>query len=481
MLCATVATAERASVTDDALLLRSALDLAALVRDGAVSPVELTELALARVEERNPTLNALVTVDGDAALAAAKLAAERVMAGGDLPPFLGVPTAIKDVHPTAGLRTTFGTAALAGFVPPFDAEHVRRLREAGFVFVGKTNVPEFGTVPYTESALLGPARNPWDPTRTPGGSSGGAAVAVASGMLPVADGSDGGGSTRIPASACGLFGLKPSRGRVSNAPLFGDLYLGIVTPGPLTRFVADAAAMLDCMAGYVPGDPHWAPPPERPFLAEARTDPGRLRIGVMTASPLPHRTVDPQAAAATEDLGRLLESLGHVVEPCALPVSDQIEELFTDLWTAGLASNPVPIEQLEPFNQHLAQRGLGVSGQQLLRSFSAIQLHCRAIVAASLPFDAVLYPTLTHAPFRVGGLAGLDPDEAYDRAAAFVGFTPIANLTGQPAVSMPTGWSADGLPIGVSALGRPGDEAGLLRLAAQVEAATQWTTRRPAL
>lgn len=479
MLCATLATAERTAVPDDALLLRSALDLAAMVRERAVSPVELTELTLARVERLNPVLNALVTVDGDGALAAAKLAEERVTAGGDLPPFLGVPTVIKDVHPTAGLRTTFGTAALAGFVPPFDAEHVARLRAAGFMFLGKTNVPEFGTVPYTESALHGPARNPWDPSRTPGGSSGGAAAALAAGMVPVADGSDGGGSTRIPAAACGVFGLKPSRGRVSNAPLFGDLYLGIVTPGPLTRFVADAAAMLDAMAGYAPGDPHWAPPPERPFLDEARSTPGRLRIGVMTASPLAHRAVGAEAAAATEDLGRLLESLGHVVEPCALPVPAQIEALFTDLWTAGLASNPLPPDQLEPFNRHLAAHGASLSATALLRSFTALQLHCRAIVAASLPFDAVLYPTLTHDPFAVGELAGLDPDEAYDRAAAFVGFTPIANLTGQPAVSMPTGWSAAGLPVGVSALGRPGDEATLLRLAAQVEAATEWTSRHP--
>lgn len=466
---------------DQDLLYRSALELARMVRDREVSPVELAELALARVEAVNPAVNALVTVDADGALAAAKAAESRAAGGGELPPFLGVPIAIKDLHPTAGMRTTFGTAALESFVPPFDADHVRRLREAGFTFIGKSNAPEFGTVPYTESRLLGPARNPWDLERTPGGSSGGAAAAVAAGIIPLADASDGGGSTRIPAALCGLFGLKPTRGRVSNAPLFGDLLLGLVTPGPIARHVADAAAVLDVISGYVAGDPHWAAPPGRPFLEEARTEPGRLRIGVMTEPPIPGRTVGAEAVAATLELGRLLESLGHQVEPCALPIPEQIEELFTDLWSAGLASNPIPVEMLEPFNQRLARRGAAVSGPKLLQSFAALQMQCRGIVGASLAYDAVLYPTLTHEPFRVGELADVDPDEAYDRAASFVGFTPIANITGQPAVSMPVGWSASGLPIGVSALGRPADEATLLRLAAQVEAATGWTSRRAAL
>ena len=466
-------------MSDQELLYRPGLELARMVRDREVSPVELTELALARIEAVNPELNALVHVDADGARVSAKDAEARVVAGGDLPPLLGVPTAIKDLHLTAGMRTTFGTAAMAEFVPPFDSEHVRRLRATGLVFLGKTNVPEFGTVPYSESRLLGPARNPWDLARTPGGSSGGAAAAVAAGIVPLADASDGGGSTRIPASLCGLFGLKPSRGRVSNAPLFGDVILGLVTPGPITRHVADAAAMLDAMAGYVAGDPHWAPPPPRPFLEEARTDPGALRIGVVTESPVPGRGADAEALAATVDLGRLLEGLGHTVEPLTLTVPEQIEELFTDLWSAGLASNPVPAEFLEPFNRHLAARGASISGPKLLQSFAALQMQCRAVVAATLPYDAVLYPTVTHEPFPVGELVELDPDEAYERAAAFVGMTPLANLSGQPAVTMPVGWSHLGLPIGVSALGRPADEATLLRLAAQVEAATGWAARRP--
>lgn len=466
-------------MSDQELLYRPGLELARMVREREVSPVELTELALARIDAVNPKLNAMVLVDADGARVAAKDAEARAVAGGDLPPFLGVPIAIKDLHLTAGMRTTFATAAMAQFVPSFDAEHVRRLRAAGFVFLGKTNVPEFGTAPHSESRLLGQTRNPWDLARIPGGSSGGAAAAVSAGMIPLADASDGAGSTRIPASLCGLFGLKPARGRVSNAPLFGDLVMGLVTPGPITRHVADAAAMLDVMAGYVAGDPHWAPPPARTFLREARTEPGALRIGVVTGWPGTGQLVSAEELLATVDLGRLLETFGHTVEPLRLAVPDQIEELFTDLWTAGLAANPVPLESLEPFNQHLAARGAAVSGPKLLQSFAALQMHCRAIVAATLPYDAVLYPTVTHVPFVVGELAELHPEEAYERAAAFVGMTPLANLTGQPAVTMPVGSSYLQLPIGVSALGRPADEATLLRLAAQVEAATGWAAQRP--
>jgi amidase len=473
------ALAERTRVADDDLLFRPALELARMVREREVSPVELAELCLERIDRLNGELNAVVTVDGDGALDAARAAASQAVGGGELPPFLGVPTAIKDVHATAGMRTTFGARAMADFVPSFDTDHVRRLRDAGFVLVGKTNTPEFGTVPYTESELLGPARNPWDTSRTAGGSSGGAGAALAAGLVPVADGSDGGGSIRVPASACGLFGLKPARGRVSNAPLFGDIYLGIVTPGPLSRTVADAAAMLDVESGYVPGDPHWAPPPERPFLEEARREPGRLRIALVTEPPLPDRQVDPQVRRETEAFARLLESLGHSVEPLELPVPPQLADAFHTLWTTGLAATPVPRDRLEPYNRELAERGARTGGPELLRAFSSMQLACRALVAAMLPFDAVVTPTLLHLPFKVGASESLSHEERYEAAAAFVGFCPLANMTGQPSVSLPVGWSDEGLPIGVMATGRPADEATLLRLSAQVEAATDWPSRRP--
>lgn len=474
-------------MSDESILFESAVSLAEQVRAGTLSPVELTEISLARIAALNPALNSVVTLDPEGALDAAR-AAEKLVADTpadqreQLPPFLGVPTLIKDVHAAAGMRATFGTQALAEFEPPWDSEHVARMRTAGFIFLGKSNVPEFGTVPVTESQLHGPARNPWNPAHTPGGSSGGAAAAVSAGMVPIADGSDGGGSIRIPASCCGVFGLKPSRGRISNAPLFGDIYLGIVTPGPISRYTADAAALLDVESGYAPGDPHWAPPPARPFAQEAAAEPGRLRIGLVTESPVPDRPFDAQVVRETAAVGALLESLGHDVVPFSLPVTDlKLIVDFTVLWSTGLASNPVPRELLEPFNQTLAEQGAKTTGVELLQAFSSIQLQCRAIVTACLQVDVVVMPTLTRPAPLVGEWADLDPWMAYAAGGDFVGFTPIANLTGQPAASMPLGWSDDGLPIGITALGRPADEATLLRLAAQLEAATQWPTRRPPL
>jgi len=259
----------------DELAFTPALELAARVRRGEISPVELTELFLERIDRLDPKLNAFVTVDADGALAAAR-AAE---ASPSDAPFHGVPIPIKDLNETAGLRTTYSTKAYAKYVPEFDAAVVRRIREAGFVVLGKTNTPELGTIAQTESELNGACRNPWDVSRTPGGSSGGAAAATAAGLCPLAHGSDGGGSIRIPASCCGLFGLKPSRGRVSPSP-YGSGALGISTSGSLARTVRDAAALLDAMAGYETGDFYVAPAPERPFLEEAERAPGRLRMGL---------------------------------------------------------------------------------------------------------------------------------------------------------------------------------------------------------
>ena len=251
-----------------------ATEQARLVREGHVSSVELAELYLERIARIDPELNSFVTVRGEEALDDARAAD----AARDAAPFRGVPIAIKDLTATAGIRTTYSSRAFADNIPDFDTAVVRRLREAGFVILGKTNTPEFGTVAFTESELNGATRNPWNPERTPGGSSGGAAAALAAGLVPLAHGTDGGGSIRIPASCCGVFGLKPSRGRVSTAP-FSSLE-GLSTSGPITRSVADAAALLDVLAGYEPGDPWWAPPPERPFAEEPGAPVGRLRIAV---------------------------------------------------------------------------------------------------------------------------------------------------------------------------------------------------------
>lgn len=469
-------TSARTSAMDAELAFLPAVELARMVRARQISPVELLDGCLERIERLDGRLNSIVTLDEEQARASAK-AAEASAGDAGAPPFSGVPIAIKDLHLTKGLRTTFGTKSLAGFVPDVDEEHVRRIREAGFVIIGKTNVPEFGSVPVTEPDLHGPCRNPWDTGRTPGGSSGGAAAALAAGLVPVAQGSDGGGSLRIPASNCGVFGLKPARGRVSNAPQFGDRLAGLSVSGPLTRHVQDAAALLDLMAGYAPGDPHWAPPPAHPFAEDAVTDPPPLRVGLVTTSPL--TPLQPEVVAAAESAARLFESLGHTIEPFTLPVNEQLAQWFKVLWTVGIAALPVDPATLEPFNAGLHARGSAVSAPQLVQAVSGLQLASRAIVAASLAFDVVLSPTLGEPPLGIGEMRGLDTDEAFARATAYVGFTPVANITGQPAMNLPLSWSDEGLPLGVMVTGRPADEATLLRLAGQVQRAADWSHRRP--
>ena len=454
----------------------SAIDLAGMVSARQISPVELCEYFLARIERIDPEVGAVVTLAADAALATAAAQAELAGAA-DAPPFLGVPMLIKDLHLTAGMRTTFGTSSLAGFVPSFDEENVARIRRAGFVILGKTNVPEFGTVAYTESALLGPCRNPWDPARTPGGSAGGAAAAVAARLVPVAHGSDGAGSIRIPASNCGVFGLKPTRGRVSNAPLFGDAVVSLSTVGPLARSVEDAAGLLDVMRGYAAGDPHWAPEPVRPFRYEARADPGQLRIGLVTQAPW--ATFDAASLHALDEAAAVLSGLGHVVEPAVLPLDGGLQQEFEVVYSAALAATPVDPATLEPFNAGLSGMGHQVAGPRLLQAIASLQMHSRLVVGACMAYDMVAWPTLTRAPLKIGELAEMPTGEQLRTLAAYVGLTPLANVTGQPSMSCPLAWSPEGLPAGICFTGRPADEATLFRLAGQLERATGWTDRRP--
>ena len=462
----------------DDLLTRPVRHLADLIRRRQLSPVELVEACLQRIAVADGGYNSIVTLNADGAMAAARHAQE-VAGNHDAPPFLGVPLAVKDLALTAGIRTTFGTASLANFVPDIDDEHVARLRRAGFIIVGKTNVPEHGTLPITESRLLGPCRNPWDTQRTPGGSSGGAAAALAAGLVPAVQGSDGGGSLRIPAANCGLFGLKPARGRVSSAPLGPDMVSGLSSPGPLTRDVADAAAMLDVMRGYALGDPHWAPDPARPYAVEVAREPSSLRCGLVTT--WPYGVFDDEAVSAAEDAARLLESLGHTVEPLTLALDGSFKEAFQVVWAAGLSATPVPHDTLEPFNAALAAVGRQTSAAGLLQATAMLQLQSRAVITATAGYDAVVSPTLMRAPLRIGELDHLagDPAAMMEALAGYVGLTPLANVTGQPSMSLPLGSSRDGLPLGVMVTGRPADEATLLRLAAQVQAAVDWTGRRP--
>jgi len=457
------------------LAFLSAVEQARIVRTRDVSSAELVQLYLERIARLDPDLNAFVTVCGEDAL---ERAAEIDGSTGD-EPFRGVPIAIKDLTPTAGIRTTFSSNAYADFVPDYDTAVVRRIREAGFVIVGKTNTPEFGTMAFTESDLNGATRNPWNPGRTPGGSSGGAAAALAAGLIPIAHGTDGGGSVRIPASCCGVFGLKPSRGRVSSAP-FGSLE-GLSTAGPLSRTVEDAAHLLDVLAGYEPGDPWWAPPPERPFADAAAAPPGTLRVAVTSTPPI-ETPVASECVAALHSAAALLSGLGHEVVEATPPWSDpDLFHTFIEVWQAGVALHPIEdLSVMTPLNRGLVESARASSAVDYVRAVAKLQMISRRTVAFWEEIDVVLTPTLAMPPVAIGWQESVEG--AIDqllRNTEFTPFTAIANLTGLPAMSLPLHWSDDGLPIGVQAIGPPAGDALLLSLAAQVEAARPWAHRRP--
>jgi amidase len=393
-------------------------------------------------------------------------------------PFSGVPLPIKDLTDTEGIRTTRSSRAFAEHVPDFDAAVVRRLRAAGFLVIGKTNTPEFGLIPLTHSELNGTCRNPWDLSRTPGGSSGGAGAAIAAGLAPAAHGSDGGGSIRIPASCCGLYGLKPSRGRVSPAP-YGDLY-GLSSSGSITRTVADTAALLDVMAGNEPGDPYLCPPPERPFAHEVGAEPGQLRIAVTTTPPL-DAEVDPACATAAGEAAELLASLGHELVEASPPWrSEELMELFTVVWqTIPPLYGAEARAQFGPMAAALADAADAVSSPDYLLAVARLQGLARQVVSFWNDFDLVLTPTLALPPPPADWLADADPWTQFREHGRFTPFTPIVNLTGQPAASLPLHWSDGGLPVGVQLIGRPGDEATILRVSGQLEQARPWIDRRP--
>ena len=466
----------------------SALDQAAALRAGEVSSLELVDHCLDRIARLDGQLGAFVTVTAGAARKNARRADdERGRARGEgLGLLHGLPTAIKDLTMTAGVMTQLGSATLRGWVPDVDDNVVVKMRSAGLISLGKTATPEFGLPCYTETDIGPPVRTPWDPTRLAGGSSGGAAAAVAAGLVPVAQGSDGGGSIRIPASLCGLVGLKPSRGRVSRGPLDGDA-AGLSVIGPLARTVRDAAAFLDAIAGPMPGDPHWAPPlpPGETFLAACDRDPGRLRIGRYLQSPIP-ADVDPAVVAAWQDAAALLERLGHEVVDTTAPIPPEIIPAFEVVWSVSAASAPVdPAREgeLRPLTRYLRERGGAVSAVQYNQALTALTAAARRGIAASDEFDAVLTPTVAQLPRPVGYFTdGGGPGEDFERQKRFTPWTAIYNTTGQPAISLPLSWASPAgvtLPIGIMLVGRPAGEAALLGLAAQLEQAQPWADRRP--
>jgi amidase len=477
---------EKTSVSQGvaALLTRPAGALAELIRTGQVSSRELVEAALAQIEAQ-ADLNAFTYVDHEGALAAAT-----AIKSGDPRPFAGVPTAIKELNAVSGQQFTMGSDLLGDFRANFDAYSVRRIKEAGFVLVGRTAAPEFGIVPVTSPRRFGHTRNPWNPNHTPGGSSGGAAAAVAAGILPIAHATDGAGSIRVPAACCGLVGLKPSRGRVSSGPDAGDSLLGV--QNCVARSVLDSARFLDILAGYEVGDATWAPPPAEPFATSAGRAPKKLRIALTTVSPL-DTPVDPTCAQAAQDAAKLLASLGHEVEEVIPPNwrSLHLVPAFMVLWGAGIASGvqygaqvtkraPSP-QVVEPLSWMFYEKGLASTSADLVNAIAQMQGYARGAVALFSQYDVLLTPSLGQRPLPIGYLdtSGADPQAEFQKAMAFSPFTAHWNVTGQPVITVPLYQGADGLPLGVQLVGGPLQEGLLLALAAQLEQAQPWADRLP--
>ncbi|MER7545292.1 amidase [Actinomadura sp.] len=462
----------------------SATRMAAAVRSREVSPVELADHYLARIERLNEQVGAYVTVTAERAREEARRAEKAVLDAADpaeLPPLHGVPVPIKDLNMVQGVRMTFGSAAYAEMTGFADDHVVTKLAQAGTVLLGKTTTPEFGLPCYTEGDVAPPARTPWDLTRSAGGSSGGAAAAVASGLAPIAQGSDGGGSIRIPSSACGLFGIKPTRGRVSSGPIIPDLF-GLATNGPIARTVRDAALMLDVMAGHMPGDLYRAPQVDGSFLSFADRAPGRLRIARSLEPPVPGAEVHPDCVAAYEAASALLEELGHEVVDLPQVLGADLVAHFVTLWGAMATMTPVADEdqdKLQPLTRWLRGLGEATSAPQLLQAHAVLQGELRKAFPVMDEFDAVLHPTLAMPPVPVGYFHDQEPEENFRRQANFTPFTAVYNISGQPAVNVPLHWNDDGLPIGIMLAGRLGGEGTLISLSAQLEEARPWIGRKP--
>ncbi len=466
----------------------TALEQGALIRTGEISPVELTEHYLERAVRlpREYVDGAFVFRDPDAARQRAREVSAVGPVGEGASPLAGVPTAIKDLNLTRGVPTAFGSSAFAGYVPEVSDGVTLAIEDAGMISLGKTSTPEFGSPCYTEPEGRPPAVTPWDTTRMAGGSSGGAAAAVAAGLIPVAQGSDGGGSIRIPASCCGLVGRKPTRGRISGFPMYGDP-VGLAVAGPIARSVADAAALLDVLAGRRAGDPAWAPDPSGTFLSAAGREPGRLRIACFDTPVIADVDVHPDVQRAYDATTRLLASLGHAVEDVPVPLPPEAVGVFETCWAVLTALSTVPLDpaqrqQLRPLTRWLGERGEAVSGPEFGLAIGAMRRYAADALVALAPYDIVLTPTLATPPLLVGALRDdADPAADFEAQKRFTPWTSAWNVTGMPAISLPLHQSPEGLPIGMMLAARPAEEELLLSLAAQVEAAAPWHDRRPPL
>jgi amidase len=466
------------------------LGLAALVADGAITPAELVEEAITRIEKHNPRLNAVIYKMYDQARATAGQTTTEPSATGRV--FHGVPFLLKDILGNyQGVPTTAGCRFMTGVPAARDDTLVARFKAAGLIALGKTNVPECGVLPTTESLLYGPCRNPWSLAHSTGGSSGGSAAAVAAGIVPLAHANDGGGSIRIPAACCGLVGLKPTRARNPLGPDLGDLVSGLVVENVVSRSVRDSAAALDSTCGPEPGDPYCAPPVARPFLDEVRTPPDRLRIAFSTRN-LSGAPLHPECVAAVEATAKLLADLGHIVEEAAPSIDGgMLSGAFLAVFMSGHASmidgfamlnGRTPAEQdFEGLTWSLYQFGKQVTASQYLLSIAMLQMAARQVGRFHQTYDCWMTPTLGAPPLRLGTIDVNERDAmaGFAAVAEYLPFTPIQNATGQPAISLPLYWTSDGLPVGIMFSARLGDEATLFQLAGQLEEARPWRGRKP--
>ncbi len=480
----------------DELTAYDAIGLRELVRKREIQPIELVEAVIRRIERVNPALNAVIHKMYDEARAVAK----REHSGPAAAPALwGVPFLLKDlIAEYKGTPFHEGSRGIKGYVSKIDTELVRRQKAGGLIVVGKTNTPEFGQLPTTEPDLCGPTANPWDPTLTAGGSSGGSAAAVAAGIVPMAHGNDGGGSIRIPASCCGVFGLKPTRGRNPLGPFFGDGLSTLACEHAVTRSVRDSAALLDVTSGPDLGDPYWAPPKERPYLEEMGRETGRLKIGFLLSAPegwSDETWIDPDCDAAVKDGAGLCENLGHVVEeidPGEIG-HPELYRTFGSLWVCLLGrfvayweaelGRKLTQDQLEPATWAAYQVGLKRTGADYLGALEGVQRFSRKLAQwyDDGGYDMILTPTMRVRPTKLGAFqpSPEDPLKVPRLARAYGAFTSVCNMTGQPGMSVPLYWNRDNIPIGVHFAARFGDEGGLFRLAAQVERARPWADRKP--
>ncbi|EAZ89318.1 amidase [Crocosphaera chwakensis] len=449
------------------LAFTPALKLAQLIRDRSISPLELTQLYLNRIETYNPQLGSFFFVAAEMAIQDAKEKTEQLINISDpknLPPFFGVPTAIKDLNAVAKMPISYGVAALKDNIATYDDGVTARMKGAGFIILGKTATSQLGSFPFTEPPGFPPTRNPWHLDYTSGGSSGGAASAVAGGLCAIAQGSDGGGSVRGPAACCGLVGIKPAKGRVSHAPV-GDYQSGISSNGPLARTVADAAALLDIMSGYITGDPYWLPAPEISFLEATKQVSPSLKIAFCDHIP-PFTKSEIIVKETVKKTAKLLQSLGHSLE-MKCPSVESLIEPFTIIWQSGIGASGLPSKVLSPLNRWFKEQQ--ISAGDYLQAVHQMQIFSRQLVAFFDDFDVLLLPVYLHQPIKVGEWSDLSPQETLDKIGNWIAPCPAFNASGLPVITLPMAQDEKGLPVGIQLVGKPADELTLIRLAAQLE------------